>query len=414
MNTKRFSFVLACLLGVGAVQCDRAMESQVFADSTSSAPAELPKGYETLAEILGLEMKSSPKLFRSAAPFNAPKVDADLRGAIMTMKDIHSDNEDVNYVASLASDAFNDTAHTLETIDATPKPGMDNDSFPLSSIILLAEHRYWSFFLSLANNSNKKSAQGQREKAEASVNQLAGDLDKIQTAMLLLPKIAAKYSAPSSPSEDQFKAIFVPAWGPSGPNDTLVLENNGPDLKNCTIIVDIQGAAGEAHENVHFVPSWPSHTPLLASYAHGQKIFGRMIGQLTFNQVSAATVTILSPSYSTQLHCTCDAATRDQQITALCKNLNITYHYTVRQGLLIKTNDGDLTMDGVTMLPACMLDLTMHNGTKSRFYHISLSPWKASERKTFPQLTFPADTIDVVLTFPNTSYRYQTTLHPQS
>jgi hypothetical protein len=412
-NSVRFFSLLTLAVVTGAFVIT-ATRPKVLADTSEPAPILLPKGYDTLAGILALEIKTSPKLFRSAAQYDAVKVDADLHGAIMTMRDIHSDNDDVNYVASLASQTFDDTSHTLEGIDAAPVNLNAQDSFPWNSIFLFAEHHYLRALAELDENDGKNAAKTrQRAQAQVSVNQLASDMDKIQTAMLLLPKIAAKYSAPISPNDDHLKSIFVGAWGPVGPNDLLALENNGPELKNCTIVVDIQGTNGETHQNVHFVPNWPTHSPLFATYAHGQKIFGRMIGQLTFNQVTAITVTLLSPEFSTQIHSAYDEATRDKQIADICKNLKITYHYTVHHALLSTTRDGDLTMDGVASLPASTLDLTMHKGDKLRTYRLALSPWKQSERKTFPALTLPADTIDVVLSFPNTTYRYQTTLQPQ-
>lgn len=71
-------------------------------------------------------------------------------------------------------------------------------------------------------------------------------------------------------------------------------------------------------------------------------------------------------------------------------------------------------VDGVLFIGKCRVDVTFHNRFQRKGWYWEFDYWKKGEEKTFDtqkgQLTFDPDNIDVVISFPGTSYKYEATL----
>jgi hypothetical protein len=72
------------------------------------------------------------------------------------------------------------------------------------------------------------------------------------------------------------------------------------------------------------------------------------------------------------------------------------------------------TPDGVAFIPKCRVDVTFRRGSQSKGWYWEVDYWKKGEEKTFDtqkgQLLFDPYDIEVVISFPGTSYQYKATL----
>jgi len=70
--------------------------------------------------------------------------------------------------------------------------------------------------------------------------------------------------------------------------------------------------------------------------------------------------------------------------------------------------------DGIGWLPKCRVDVTFKNGNQSKGWFWNFDRWNKGEEKFFETpkggLTFDPQTIDILITFPNTTARIERNL----
>jgi hypothetical protein len=219
--------------------------------------------------------------------------------------------------------------------------------------------------------------------------------------------VAEKYAAPFSRNIGKIWVDFHESWGPVGPDDWLCLYNNGPDLEDCTILVELKGAKGDVRKNVHFLRKWSSDSWQYAIYAPGRTVYS----------VDTVDVTIFSPQYSTKIHYVYSGAEKDKDIADYCKDATFKWRYQpFEAGIIWNTDRGVvLTLDKIAFIPKCRVDVTFKSGRQSKGWYWEFDQWKRGETKTFSHrdLNFDPDTIEVTVSFPGTNHRIYRTLKLQ-
>ena len=90
--------------------------------TTASIPATkpLPPEYRILAKNLGMEMKSSPDLFRDDKQLS--QIIAEGHSSIMELRGVRSSDQQINYIAEEGQAAYSEAIRRLERINQLPKP----------------------------------------------------------------------------------------------------------------------------------------------------------------------------------------------------------------------------------------------------------------------------------------------------
>jgi len=378
--------------------------------ATPEAVQPLPAEYRTLARILAKSMNAPiRKLTITEIIAGAEAQEMDLRG-------IHSADDRINQVAKLGIDALDDMKKQVEALDVSamskpkagaPPAGVAVDlvaGFAVSSPTLLLHG-----FAQLAKAQEQQNGRvaAWKDAVQGEVAHIVDDAHQIDAGAILLRKIAATYSAPISPNDGKIEMGLLEAWGPLGNNDVLLMQNPGPDLEDCTITVEIIGPQGDTCINVHYVPKWPSKGNLVAAYSPGEIVLGQTLNQTTISHAKAVKVLIQSPAFSTRLSYDFNAEFQDKAIEALCKNMKMIGSYKKWTPLLgAPTYIATITLDGVAILPKGQIELTLHQGTTSKAFQFSFDSWKQGEAKALRDLPFNPDSTDILVSFPDTGYRY--------
>ena len=412
----RILFVLAAavlmapILGCGSSSGAASGDPQRLVGKPSAKP--LPPEYRILAEHLAVEVRPSPDQYRD--DIGTEEILAAGHSAVLALRGIQSSDSDLNYIANLGQAALSDAVMRLERINALPKPPSDGEVMVSS---------FMAGFLSgdmvsgaMAGGAIGYDADQKRNAVATEVHGLIAALEAGDATHLMLPKIAEKYSASQSSSTGRFLVNIDESWGGFGPNDWFCINNSGPDLDDCTIQVQLTGAAGEVRKNVHFVRHWPANTWMYARYEPGQEVFGRQAGKKTVTQIQQADISVWSPAFSTALTYTYQGAEKDEDIAQRCSTLKFTGRYEpFQEGILWNTHRGCyFTLTGFPYLPGCRADVTFKGGSQSKEWYWELDNWKDGEEKHFGtsegQLLFDPETIDLSLSFPDSSYKHKVTL----
>lgn len=388
----------------------------------STTQKGLPSEYRTLAESLSLDIRSDPKQYRDNK--GMAEIIGEGHTAVMALRGIKSSDSDINYIAGQGQAAFSDAISRLERINSLPKPPGEGELFVSSFID--------GFFFNFAGAYERgRDAEDKQRAIINEVQGLIGAIDKADAAQTLLPKVAERYAAPVSTNAGRFRVDLDESWGPFGPHDWLCLYNNGPELEDCTVLVELTGANGDVRKNVHFLRKWSGNTWMYARYAPGHDVLGRKVGRMTVNSVNTVDVTIFSPQYSTKVHYVYQGAENDKDVAERCKDATLKWRYQpFEKGILSNTNRGVvLTLDKIAVVPKCRVDVTFRgpevasgigfSGSASPTYayqkgwYWEFDYWKQGETKTFshPELAFDPDTIEVVMSFPGTNHRINWTLN---
>jgi hypothetical protein len=380
------------------------------------APKPLPAEYRALAKLFALPMNAGPASGQSRK--TCSELIAETQAQVMDLRQIHSSDDEINQVAALGAEAMEDVTKQIEALDVESMSKPQAGS-PLAGAVipLLAAIAADSPAPLLRAAPQLLNAQQQKHAADAAwkaniqsaLAHIIDDSHKLEAGAMLLQKIAAKYSAPSVQNDGKLAMRFVEAWGPLG-NDVLELMNAGPDLDDCTISVELTGVNGESHTDVHFVPKWPSKTRLVAAYSQGESVLGQTLNRTTVSHAQSVAVGVKSPRFSTQLFYTFNPQDQDKAVAEICGNLKIVGGYGKANHFLPAPRYiASLTMDGVRSLPKGQINLTVHQGTQSKSVQFPFASWKSGEAKSFP-LPFDPESTDITVTFPDTGYRYETTL----
>lgn len=388
------------------------------ASEAAAAPKALPPEYRALAKILArpMDLASVSKAATQPTP-NLTDAMAQAHASIIDLRQIHSSDDGINQVASMAIDATEDLTKRIEDLDfallSKPKHGASPaaKSSILEALPLLSPHHLLLHALgSMLSFEQEQNAESKSWKAgvQTDLAHIVEDSHQLDAAAMLLPKIAAPYSAPVSPNDSRVTLHFAEAWGPLS-DDVLELVNSGSDLEDCTIAVELTGANGESRTNVHFVPKWESKGILVARYSPGQTVLDQTLDKTTISGARSVTVSIQSPSYSTRVMYAFNSKDHDKTISSICKNLKLIGAYSKKDHILSgPTYEATITLDGLASIPAGQIDLTLHSGTQTKLFSYPFKGWKKGETKLFPKLPFNPNSTDIVVTFPDTTYRYET------
>lgn len=229
---------------------------------------------------------------------------------------------------------------------------------------------------------------------------------------MLLPDLARKYAAAEDSKGDRVAVQFNESWYGCKPDDWCCFQNRGADLDDCTLLVEIKGAAGQVRKNVHYAKHWPAQAWLYARYRPGFLWKDRRVANQSVPDVDSVDVTVLSPRFSTQLHYVYAGAEKDKQVATLCQNMKLTWRYQpfAKAILFSDTQRGvKLTLADYPYLGKCKVNVRFRCGAEVKGWQWELDSWKQGEEKTFEtpagQLAEDPDTIEVLLSFPRTNYQ---------
>lgn len=378
-------------------------------DESLAAQTKLPSEYRTLCEHVAIELKADPGDFHNDKALS--EVIAEGHTSVMALRSIRSEDEDIAYVTTHAQQAFADALSRLERINAMPQP-QDAGSVMVESFIHgLYGNAYYGYAIGVEADEKRKAIADE-------VQALMASVDKADAAQMMLPTIAKKYAATPTQNGGRVVVDIDASWGCFGPDDWLCLYNAGQQsLDDCTIQVSLAGKSGGARRNVHFVQHWPARTWVYARYEPGQDIAGRTdAGKSTVSEIQNADISIWSPMYSTQISYAYQGAEKDKDIARLCEDLKFSGSYQSHaDGVLWDTQPGlKATLDGVASIPQCRVDVTFRNRSTSKSWYWEHEYWERGVEMSFTttkdKLNFVPSHIDMVISFPDTSYRYETTL----
>ena len=279
----------------------------------------LPPEYRVLAETLALGMKSSPDQFRD--DMGTAESIASLHSGVIALRGIQSSDTDITYVASQGEEAVSDAVSRFERINSLPKPPDACTQFVTSFI-----GGFYTGYTGDPSGLAGGFAAGvdAENKWKAIVDELQASIaaiEKLDEIHMMLPMISKKYAAAPSSASGRIVVDIDESWGGFGPNDWLYINNNGPDLEDCTIQVQLTGSTGEVRKNVHFVRHWPANTRMYARYEPGLEILGRQVGKTTVPQIQKADISIWSPQFTTSLTYSYQGAEKDKDIAGRCKKM---------------------------------------------------------------------------------------------
>ncbi len=362
----------------------------------------MPPEYRVVAKHLAHELKQNVSDFRNDK--GMAEIIAEGHAAVMDLRNIKSSDEDIEYIAAHGGAACAEAVRRMERINALPKPPDAGSLFVESFIHGLYGNVYAGYALGTDADNKQKAIL-------AEVDPLAAAVEQADAAHLLLPKVAERYSASVADAPGRIRVDFDESWYGWGPYDWCCLYNEGAELEDCTVIVDMKGAAGDVRRNVHYVQKWPSKSWMYARYDPGTDLNGRRVGRMTVVGVNTVNVTVLSPGFSTQVAYLYQGAEKDKDIAERCKKMTIRWRYQpFDKGIIFSdTQRGvKLTLADYPVLGKCRVDVTFKRGNESKGWYWDIDSWQQDEEKTFstPQggLSWDPGEMEVVLSFPGTSH----------
>ena len=401
-----FVYVIPLALTLSGCGGDTTASNLPKNSTPSSKP--LPEEYRVLASHLSMEMKSDPGHFRDNREI--AEIMADVQSTLLDLREIKSNDKEIMYLSDQVQNANTLFLQCINNLNALPKPADEGTLFVGSMLDGFFGNFLGSYHRGLDAEAKQNALNVELQSAIAAVDQL-------EAALLLLPKVAEKYSATLSDSAGRIVVDFNESWGDSGPNDWLVLQNRGETLKDCTIVVQLTGASGKVRKNVHFLETWPANTSMWGRYQSGEEVLGRTVEKTTVTHVQELDITIYSPQFATQIHYVYQGAEKDKDIAQICKDLSFQGSYQPYQaGIVWDTQRGvQLSLNGVSLLPQCRVDVSFLKEGQSKTWFWKHDSWMKGEIKHFstPEggLDFDPDRIDFEISFPHTNYKYKTTLN---
>ena len=402
-------FASVCVLPLAFILsgCGSDIPASKLPQYSTPSSKPLPEEYRVLASHLSMEMKSDPGHFRDNREI--AEIMADVQSTLLDLREIKSNDKEIMYLSDQVQNANTLFLQCINKLNALPKPPNDGTLFVGSMLDGFFGNFLGSYHRGLDAEAKQNALNVELQSAIAAVDQL-------EAALLLLPKVAEKYSATLSDSAGHIVVDFNESWGNSGPNDWLVLQNRGETLKDCTILVQLTGASGKVRKNVHFLKTWPPDTSMWARYQSGEEVLGRTVERTTVKQVQKLDITIYSPQFGTQIQYVYQGAEKDKDIAHICKDLSFQGAYQpYESGVIWDTQRGvQIILNGVSILPKCRVDITFRKGDQSKVWFWNHDSWMKGETKNFTTpkegLSFDPDRVDFEVSFPNTNYKYKTTL----
>lgn len=404
---QKIAFVCILSLALILSGCGRDTTASNLPKYSTPSSKPLPEEYRVLASHLGMEMKSDPVQFRNEREI--AEIMAEFQSALLDLREIKSNDKEIMYLTEQVQNVIPVILKRLDNLNSLPKPADARTLFVGSFLD--------GFFGNFVGGYHRGlDAEAKLDALNVELHSLIATMDKIDAALQFLPKVAEKYSATLSDSTGRIIVDFNESWGDSGANDWLVLQNRGETLEDCTILVQLTGASGEVRKNVHFLKTWPTDTSMWGRYQGGQKILGRNVEKTTVTNVLELDITIYSPQFATQIYYEYKGEEKDKDVAYRCKDLS--FHGTYQpyeSGILWDTQRGaQFTLNGVSFLPKCRVDVTFRKGDQSKGWYWNHDSWMKGETKYFSSpkggLSFEPDKIDLEVSFPHTNYKHKVTL----
>lgn len=236
-------------------------------------------------------------------------------------------------------------------------------------------------------------------------------------AQLALRDLADRTSR--SPATDDLIAVdFDESWhGQTTACDIIRLTNtSGMTIHDAVIAVNLTGADGSRAQNVHFVDQWKPDQPLFARYGIGATVGSSTVGRQTVFGVEHVEVEVWGrDARSHPISYQYSGVERDADIQAF-----IDEHLTVAatvfdNGILRYVWSVRLQLDGVNALPACHLDVRFHCGDQIIEHSRDVQSWSRGQIVNiipdYPALPSKPSRVDVTLTFPENTCRWEQTYH---
>lgn len=367
-----------------------------------------PPELRVLAEQLAVDMKASPNDFRDNVPL--AQTLANLQATVLALQQIQSTDPAISAVAEKGLSVVKQLTAGFERLNALPKPPSSGEIFADSFIHGLYGNLFTPYARAL-------EADEQQRAIIAELQGLIAAVDQWDAVHLLLPQLVSNYAASPTTGSTRFQADIDEPWGGLGGPDWLHVYNSGAALDDCLVEVELVGATGEVRRNVHFVRRWPAQTWMSARYKAGQEFLGRVVDRRTVTQIQSATVRIWSPQFTTSIAYAYRGAERDKDIAKTCERLKVTGRYIPFQaGVLWNTRRGGaFTLQGLPELGTCQATVTFRKGWQTKGFTWDFSSWRDGEEKRFrpteEDLTFDPNTIDLSISFPDSSYHHKATLN---
>ncbi len=369
----------------------------------------LPPEYGLIAESLALSMFANPDDFREN--ISIAESLAALHTAAITFRGIQSVDSDLNYIANLGHSAVTELINRTERLLALPRPPSSSEVLVSSMIAGLLSADPLSATMAGASIGDDATKKLEAFKSEANAASVA--IEKLNSVHLMLPKIAEKFAATPSADTGRFQIDIDESWPGLHPCDWLHMINNGPDLDDCTVQVELKGSTGEVRKNVHFVRKWPANTILYTRYEPGMEIFGQNPTRRTVANIQSANVTVWSPQYTTSFSYAYQGAEIDEDYKRRCSKFNFTARYQpFGKGILWSTQRGCyFKISGPGQWPKSRAEVTFKKGAQAKVTYWDLDSWENGEERYFGtndgELTFDPDVIEITLTFPNSGYKHK-------
>lgn len=387
--------------------CDRQLTTIA---STTYRP--LPPEYMVVARQLGQPLRSSPKDYLNQK--GTSSIIADGHSAVLDLRSVRSADSDITYLSSHGASAYADALKHLERLNALPRPRDANELLAVSFIHGLFGNVYATYALGV-------DADAKQQAILTEVQGFVAAAEKADAVHLLLPRVAERYAAPIASTPGRIKIDFDESWYATSPYDWCCLYNPGPDLDNCTVVIGLKGATGQARTNVHFAPSWPARTWMYARYDPGVVLNGRRVGTMSVISVDTIDAAVYSPTASTRIHYKYTGDEKDRDIATRCKNLQLQCRYQPFDSSLIlpDTQRGvRLRLAGYPNLGACRVDATFRRGELMKHWSWAVNNWREGEEQVFTtprgQQHFDPGIVALTLSFPGSNYKPTWVDYPDS
>jgi hypothetical protein len=338
---------------------------------------------------------------------------ADLHKAALELEGIESNDPEYNALIREARGALTEAATRLERLAAIP------GSPELAG--WLAEHFVRGFFLDVGGIFGRiGEVEGNRQAAETELRFLIATYKRLEVARLGLPGLAARYAGPRATGARTISIDLDAAWGPVGPDDRLTLFNRtGADLHNCTVLVELRAAGGEASPSVYFVPRWPAGTPIYARCPAGTAFFGEAVGSRTVPRVASILASFWSDELTREsIRYAYEGTERDADLARYCADMRVAASYRpFARGLLWNTERGVIVrLEGLRHAPRPRILVSFRRAGGEISCSWDFDRWDEGESKTLDtagKLPWDPESYRVEVGFPDTSDTFRWAERPR-
>ncbi|MBI1852284.1 MAG: hypothetical protein HYR85_18230 [Planctomycetes bacterium] len=236
-----------------------------------------------------------------------------------------------------------------------------------------------------------------------------------RAAQLMLPEIAKRCTGPLLDGPSSISVDFDESWAGTNSQDSLKVQNiSSRTLHNCTVLVVLQGAAGDVAQDVHFVQEWESGSPRFARYGLGFETRAGRVGRQTVFDVQEIRVSVWADELRQEgLAYRYPGRERDRDIGKQIEGkLDVRLKY-VPTPFFGTGRSFDLTLVGVNSIPRHKITLTFHRGRDSASMSWDKDWWRQGEVRRFDtagKLAWDPERVDIAICFYGDSYTWRRTL----